>query len=240
MELIYQKKGEAASITLNRPEVLNALNFSLLHKLHHLLIEIPEKVVIITGSGDKAFAAGADIGEMQGMTEEEWTEYCCLGRKVFSILETGPFVTIAAVNGYAFGGGMELALACDLVLASETAQFGLPEVKLGVIPSFSGIPRLTRAIGKFRAAEWMLTGRSFTAGQAHEMGLINRLCPPDQLLAHCSTLADEIVKNGFEALLGVKKVMHGADEETVSLHCFAQEERKARMEAFLKRKKHAE
>lgn len=240
MEITYQKLGDIALITLNRPKTLNALSSSLLRELHQTLQQLEEKGVIITGSGDKAFAAGADISEMHAMSQEQWVEYCRLGRKVFSLLETGPFISIAAVNGYAFGGGMELALACDMVVASENASLGLPEVKLGVIPSFSGIPRLTKAVGKYCAAEWLFTGRSFTATQAKEMGLINRVCPPDQLLSVSEAMASEVLKNSFEALIGVKKVMHQVEEEeAVSLHCFAKADRKKRMEAFLTRGKDA-
>lgn len=233
MEIIYQK-GEIALITLNRPQVLNALSQSMLGQLYELLQQ-NHKVVIITGAG-KAFVAGADIGEMEGMSGEQWTEYCRLGRKVFSLLESGPFVSIAAVNGFAFGGGMELALACDLVVASESATFGMPEVKLGVIPSFEGIPRLLKAVGKFRAGELLFTGKSLTAA---ELGLVNRVCPADQLLSVCEGVAQEIVKNSFEAVLGVKEVLRGEDEEGVSLRCFAKEDRKQRMGAFLKRRGHA-
>lgn len=239
MDLIYERKGEIAYLTLNRPQVLNALNFSLLNQLHEQLSNVKEKVVILTGAGNKAFVAGADISEMEAMSKEKWVEYCRLGRKALSLLECGSFISIAAVNGFAYGGGMELALACDLIIASDKASFGLPEVKLGVIPSFSGIPRLSRALGKFRAAEWLLTGKSFTAAEAKEMGVVNRVCSPDQLLTASDAWANDLLQNSFEAMMGVKKVMQGKDEESTSLHCFAAEDRKGRMEAFLKRKKHA-
>jgi enoyl-CoA hydratase len=241
MDLIYQNKAEIALITINRPKVLNALSSSLLNELLTLLGTLKEKVVIITGSGDRSFVAGADIREMVSMNEAEWVEYCRLGRQVFSLLEAGPFVSIAAINGYAFGGGMELLLACDLVVASEGAVLGLPEVKLGVIPSFSGIQRLSKAVGKYRALEWLLTGKNFTAAEGKEIGIVNKIAPRDQLIPACESLAKEIVENSFDAVLGVKKVVLGIeDEEEVSLHCFTKKERMQRMEAFLKGKKHAE
>lgn len=241
MDLIYQKKADVALITINRPKVLNALSTSLLNELYALLQNIQEKVVILTGAGEKAFIAGADIREMDGMTGEQWIDYCRLGRSTLSLLETGPFVSIAAVNGYAFGGGMEVALACDMVVASDNALMGMPEVKLGVIPSFSGIERLSKVVGKYRALEWMLTGKHFTAGQAQEMGLVNQVCPGDQLLPVCEALAGEVVKNSFSAMMGVKQVMRQAEmEESVSLNCFTKSDRKVRMDAFLMSKKHAE
>lgn len=238
MEVIYQKSQDIGTVTFNRPEVHNALSSAMLKALDALLDSVQEKVIIVQGAGDKAFISGADIQEMRGMNEAEWVAYCRLGRRVLSKLEN--FVTIAAVGGYAFGGGLEVALACDIIVASEKAQFALPEVKLGLIPSFSGIQRLKEAIGQSRAAAWLLTGAAFGAKEGQAMGLVHAVYPHDQLRKRAEELALQIAQNSAGALLGVKQVLHGVqEEEAVSKLCFAQEERKTRMDAFLKRKKHA-
>ncbi len=231
---IMQEK-EIVHITIDRSEVLNALDVATLKRLHQQLKECRAKVVIITGGGEKAFVSGADIKEMHGMTGEEWRFFFELGNEVAHLLETGPFVTIAALNGYAFGGGLELALACDIIVASESAKVGLPEVKLGMIPSFGGVRRLHRAVGKYKANELIMTGQTLSAEEAKELGVVTHVVPPEQLIEECETLAKSILANSFTAVIAAKKLGNDSDanEWESAKMCFDQEERKERMRVFL-------
>lgn len=175
-----------ALLTIDRPEALNAINAQVLDELREALVgfgrDSRARVLVLTGAGPKAFVAGADIKAMARWELEEAHAFSRRGQEVFRLLEEGDKPTLAAVNGFALGGGCELALACDMIFASEKARFGQPEVKLGVIPGFGGTQRLARLIGPGRASYLILTGETITAQEALAMGLVVRLFPPDALL----------------------------------------------------------
>ncbi|MGZ6507182.1 MAG: enoyl-CoA hydratase-related protein, partial [Tumebacillaceae bacterium] len=181
--LLFEIKDSIGFITLNRPKALNALNSALLTELGLLLDEIAVneeiKAVIITGSGEKAFAAGADIAEMQPMTAMEGRKFSANGMNAITKLETIPQPTIAAVNGFALGGGCEVVLACDIRVASTKAKFGQPEVNLGVTPGFGATQRLPRLVGAGIAKELLLTGDVIGASRAYEIGLVNHVVEPE-------------------------------------------------------------
>jgi enoyl-CoA hydratase len=177
---------ELALVTLDRPEVLNALNFELLRDLAAALDQVAEgdgRALLVTGAGDRAFCAGADIKELMGRSLSAQREGAAFGQAVFAKLDTLPIPSIALINGYAFGGGLELALACTFRLAAHTARLGLPEIKLGLIPGYGGTQRLPRLIGEARALEIILTGRTVEAEEAERIGLINRIAEGDLIEA---------------------------------------------------------
>lgn len=240
MSVLCKKEDDLTFLAIDRPDVHNALDFPTLEMLFKALQEVEKGVVILSGAGEKAFISGADIHEMDAMSEEQWKKFCQLGHAVGNLLENGPFVSIAAVNGFAFGGGVEMALFCDLIVASDEAAFGMPETSLGVIPSFGGILRLAQAIGKYRANTFMMAGKRLTAKEAFAMGLISQVSPHAEVMQAATELARKVLENGFEAVLGVKRVMHDSErEERESLRCFQLDEKINRMDQFLKRKKHA-
>lgn len=175
---------EFALIRLNRPEALNALSFSLIADLGHVLDEVAKsdaRALLVTGAGDKAFCAGADIKELTGRSLMEQKRGAELGQQTFSRLERLPIPSIAIINGYAFGGGLELALACTFRIATRNAKMGLPEIKLGLIPGYGGTQRLPRAVGEGRAMEMILSGRTIDAEEAFRIGLVQRLIDGDAL-----------------------------------------------------------
>jgi enoyl-CoA hydratase len=196
-------EDEIAIITMNRPKALNALNQETLQELGQALemsLEPPEiQVLIITGEGERAFVAGADIAEFRNITTAfEGREVALNGQDVMNSVSSMPIPTIAAINGFALGGGLELALACDLRVASKSAKLGLPEVGLGLIPGFGGTQRLPRLIGEGRALELILTGRHVAPDEALQMGLVNRVA--DDAMQESLTLAHSIIKNGPVAI----------------------------------------
>ena len=203
-------------LTINRPEALNALNkkvlFDLREKLELLKNDDQVRVIVLRGAGDRAFVAGADILEMQNMQRSEATDLSRLGHAVCLLLEHMNKVTIAAVHGFALGGGMELALACDFILASEKAQFGLPEVTLGVIPGFGGTIRLARAVGTAKAKELVFTGMKVKASEAKEMGLIRSVLAQDTFFDVVKETATKIAKNSLHAIITAKKLMNEFEE----------------------------
>lgn len=237
-----------AILTIDRPKVLNALNSKTLQELESALNSLPPTVraLIITGGGEKAFVAGADISEMASISSAQAREFAALGHRVFHTLEQLPIPTIAAVNGFALGGGCELALACDLIYASEKAKLGLPEVSLGVIPGFGGTQRLTRAVGKMRAKELIFTGERLDAAKAKEIGLVLEVLPADQLLAHCKEVAGKMMKNGPLAVSQAKRVIEfGADQDLRAANelerqgfavLFGSEDQKEGMKAYLEKR----
>src|SRR5712671_7899313 len=177
---------ELALVTLDRPEVLNALNFELLRDLGAALDQVAEgdgRALLVTGAGDRAFCTGADIQELMGRSLRAQREGAAFGQAVFSKFDTLPIPSIALINGYAFGGGLELALACTFRLAARSARLGLPEIKLGLIPGYGGTQRLPRLIGEARALEMILTGRAVMAEEALQIGLVNRLVDGDLIEA---------------------------------------------------------
>ena len=195
--VLYQTDNGIGMITLNRPKALNALNSELLTELNGLLDEISQdesvKVVIVTGAGDKAFVAGADIAEMQSMSSMEGRAFGKFGQAIFNKLENIPQPVIAAVNGFALGGGCELAMACDIRIASDRAKFGQPEVSLGIVPGLGGTQRLPRLIGKGRAKELLYTADMINAEEAYRIGLVNKIVPADELLSTAKELAEKIM-----------------------------------------------
>src|SRR5438309_2237400 len=195
--VVVEREGPIATITVNRPKSLNALNSQTLRELTQAVRECADsRVIILTGAGDKAFVAGADISEMAPMGPWKAREFSELGHVLTALIEDIPAATIAAVNGYALGGGLELAVACDMIFASENARLGLPEVTLGVTPGFGGTQRLVRLVGKLRAKEMIFTGDLVDARRAYEMGLVNAVVPREKLLDHCKTVARKIAEKG--------------------------------------------
>lgn len=246
----YKISEGLALLQIDRPQVMNALNRKLLEGLLHFLetVALEEKVkaLILTGMGEKAFISGADVKEMSRFTQQEAMEFCELGQKVANELETAPFVTIAAVNGYALGGGLEMALACDFIYASKTAVLGLPETKLGLIPGFGGTQRLASVVGMRKAKELIMRGKTFKAQEALEMGIVNYVCEPHKLLEECTKTAKEILSHSSDAVLGVKNAINvGMQlklpqalelEKGIFANCFETVERSDAMKTFLEKR----
>ena len=240
-----------AILKINRPRVLNALNRATLLEIQRALKELekdPEvRVLIITGEGEKAFVAGADISEMAPMNPQEALEFSKLGHETLSLIEEFPSPVIAAVNGYALGGGLELVLACDIILASENARLGLPEVTLGICPGFGGTQRLPRLIGKARAKELIFTGEMIDAKKAYEFGIVNKVVPQDKLLDEAKEIARKIAKNGPLAVRAAKRLVEKGLETSLRsgeameieawANLFATEDQKEGMKAFLEKRK---
>jgi enoyl-CoA hydratase len=202
--LKYDVQDGIATISVNRPDKLNALNAQTIRELGEAMRETAHANevggVILTGMGQKAFVAGADIGELARMGPVDGVEVSRLGQRVLREIELSRKPVIAAVNGFALGGGCELALACHMRIASENAKFGLPEVKLGIIPGYGGTLRLPRIVGKGRALELILTGEMIDAHEAHRIGLVNRVTVQDQMLDETRKLMQTILRNGPIAL----------------------------------------
>ena len=212
MEYIkLQQQGHVLLITINRLDALNALNRQVLGELKEAVESIDQNLVrciIVTGAGSKAFVAGADIGEMQHMSKEEGKQFSLLGNSVFSALEKLPVPVIAAVNGFALGGGSELALACDIRIASENAVFGQPEVALGIPAGFGATQRLPRLVGEGRAKQLLFTAARIKAAQALEIGLVCQVCPQEELMDKAMAMANEIAANGPIAVRATKQAIN--------------------------------
>jgi enoyl-CoA hydratase len=210
--LIYQQEGHIGTLTINRPQALNALNETVLKELKSFADQIENnkdiRVLIITGSGEKAFVAGADIKAMQGMTQKEATDFSNVAQTAFNAIEELPFAVIAAVNGFALGGGCELALSCDIILASEKAKFGLPEVTLGLLPCFGGTQRLPRAIGLYKAREIVFSGEFYSAADCAAFGFVNRVIAPEELLNEARKLATTIASRGPVSVAKAKQSLN--------------------------------
>jgi enoyl-CoA hydratase len=191
--LLLERDGAVAILTINRPQVLNALNSQTLDELRRAILDLKQddsvRVVILTGAGEKAFVAGADINELAVQTPTGGREHVLVGQHVFDLVENMGKPVIAAINGYALGGGCELAMACTLRLAADTAKLGQPEISLGLIPGYAGTQRLPRLVGKGRAMELMLTGTPIGADDALRIGLVNRVVPAAELMASARALA---------------------------------------------------
>ena len=214
--LLVERQGSIVTLTISRPEKLNALNADVLVRLGNALAELERepdvRVAILTGAGDKAFVAGADIAAMAEMTAAQAKAFSDLGHAVFARLETAHFPVIGAVQGFALGGGCELALACDFLYASEKAKFGQPEVSLGVIPGFGGTQRLARRVGIARARELCFTGELIAADDALRMGLVNVVVPHADLMTKVRAVAEKIASKGPLAIAQCKRVLlRGAD-----------------------------
>lgn len=247
--LLLHVEGSIGTITLNRPKVLNALNAETLIELKQASKEMASnnavKVIILTGA-ERAFAAGADIAEMMPMTAIEGQRYGQLGQKAFAAFENLHKPVIAAVNGFALGGGCELAMACDIRIASEKAKFGQPEVKLGVTPGFGGTQRLPRLVGRAKAKELIFTGDMIDAAEALRIGLVNAVFPPDALMPEAKKLAEKIAQNGALAVSLAKRAINQgievdlksgcALEAEIFGLCFSTEDQKEGMKAFVEKR----
>ena len=191
-------------LIINRPESLNAMNNQVLdeltNKVNELISNSDVRVIIISGAGDKAFIAGADIKLMQGLNKKESLDFAKKGHLLTSLIENSNKPIIAAVNGYAFGGGSELALSCHIRIASEDAIFAQPEVKIGLLPGWGGTQRLPRIVGKGIANEIILTGMNISAERAYEIGLVNKVVKKDDLISNCNEIAEAIIRNSPNAI----------------------------------------
>ena len=245
-----EQRGHVGLITINRPEVLNALNMQALRELDTILdrVESDEDiyVLIVTGAG-RAFVAGADIGEMVNFTAADAKMFSRRGNNGLLRMTRFPRPIIAAVNGYALGGGCELAMSCDIRIGSEQAKFGMPEVGLGITPGFGGTQRLARIVGMSTATELVLTGRTIDAQEALQIGLINHLYPADEMLGRAFELAEQIASKAQVAVRQVKQAIRigtqidmssalAFESEAFGL-CFSTEDQKDSMQAFLKKEK---
>ncbi len=197
--MLYEKRDSVGYLTINRPDKLNALNREVMDELNDCFCAIQNdeevRVVILTGAGEKAFVAGADLHELATLAPLEGRDFSRRGHGIFDLIESLGKPVIAAVNGYALGGGCELAMACTLRIASESARFGQPEVKLGIIPGYAGTQRLARLVGKGRALEMILSGEPINAQEAYRIGLVNQVVPTAELAAAAETLARKIAAN---------------------------------------------
>ena len=214
--LLYEKRNGIGYVTVNRPEKLNALNQKTMDELRECFegIERDDEVraVILTGAGEKAFVGGADINELAVQTPVEGKETSVRGQKILDLIEHLGKPVIAAINGYALGGGCELALACTIRIASENARLGQPEVKLGIIPGYAGTQRLPRLIGKGRALEMVLSGDPISAAEAYRIGLVNQVVPAQDLIATAEKLAQKILANAPLAVkFALEAVNHGLE-----------------------------
>lgn len=244
-----KKNGKTAVLTINRPEALNALNSQVLSDLKAALDELKKEAdlrcLIITGAGPKSFVAGADIGEMSTMNPKKGEAFGIAGNKVMSQVASFPCPVIAAVNGYALGGGFELALACDLRLASEKARFAFPETGLGITPGFGGTQRLARLVGPALASELIFTGRTVKADEALAKGMVSQVCAPEELLDKAQELADTIAGRAPIAIRQAKKAIRGGLDLTLEKgldyesecfgECFDSEDQKNAMKAFVEK-----
>ena len=197
--LLIERDEATAIVTVNRPRVLNALNTQTLDELRRTILELKQdegvRVVILTGAGEKSFVAGADINELAVQTPTGGREHALAGQHVFDLIENMGKPVIAAINGYALGGGCELAMACTLRLAADTAKLGQPEIALGLIPGYAGTQRLSRLVGKGKAMEIILTGTPIAAEEAQRIGLVNRVVPAAELMGQARALAAQLAKS---------------------------------------------
>jgi len=242
--------GPFATVTVDRPKSLNALDTRTLQELEKAAADLAQRPdirgVIVTGAGEKAFVAGADIAEMNGMDAERARHFGALGQRVMDAIGALPVPVVAAVNGFALGGGCELALACDFIYASENARFGLPEVSLGVIPGFGGTQRLTRLVGRARAKELIFTGDMIDAARAREIGLVLDVVPLPRLVSHARATLERAARKGPLAIRRAKEAIdRGADleladglhiEREVFADLFDSADRREGMKAFLEKR----
>lgn len=248
--ILFEKDHNIATVTINRPKALNALNKATLEELLACFTELGKdqaiKVVILTGAGEKAFVAGADIAFMQALTPDEGKVFAGLGHRLARTIENLPQPVIAAINGFALGGGCELALCCDIRLASDNAKFGQPEVNLGIIPGFGGTQRLPRLVGKGLACELLYSGKIIDAVEAARIGLVNRVVSQEKLMAECRELAVLIASRGPGAVQLCKQIVNNGMEMDLTRACsyeadlfalcFAGSEQKEGMAAFIEKR----
>lgn len=249
--LLFVVEDGVATITFNRPKALNAMNSETMCELYDAAMRCKTddaiKAVILTGSGDKAFVAGADISQMQNMRPQESLAFMELGIDTLRMIETLPKPVIAAVNGFALGGGTEISMACDMRFASENARFGQPEILIGLIPGWGGTQRLARLVGFGRAKELIMGGEQIDAKRAHEIGLVNRVYPADQLIAETKKFAAKMARlPGFALKMAKHAINFGYDlsldnanrlEMECCAQCFSTDDQKEGMKAFLEKRK---
>jgi enoyl-CoA hydratase/carnithine racemase len=249
--VLYEKKGAIAYVTLNRVKVLNALNKATIAELTEVFENARDDAevhgVILTGDGDKAFAAGADISEMAGDTPDDAEHKTRQGQRLTTIIENLGKPVIAAVNGFALGGGCELAMACTIRLAVETAKFGQPEVAIGIIPGYGGTQRLPRLVGKGRALQLILSADTIDAQEAYRIGLVNEIVAKDKLIPRAESILNKINANAPTAVkLAIEAANRGLDvsvaeglniEASLFAQCFATEDRKEGVAAFREKRK---
>ncbi len=248
--LLYETRDGLAFITINRPNVLNALNRKTMEELNdaagEAIADSEVRVVILTGAGEKAFVAGADINELAEQTPVTGRDYGLFGQSVLNKIENAPKPFIAAINGFAFGGGCELAMACHIRIASEKAKLGQPEVKLGLIPGYGGTQRLARLVGEGRAMQLNLTGEPISAEEAYRIGLVNEVVPPGDLMQEAEALANKIKANAPLAVrFAMEAIHHGLQgtldeglylEATLFSLCATTEDMKEGTKAFLEKR----
>ena len=249
--ILFEKKDGVAYLTLNRPDQLNALNSAVLKELDDALAAIDGdaeiRVLVVRGAGEKALAAGADITEMQSMEAEAGMAFGAFGQKVFAKIEALRQPSIAMIPGFALGGGCELALACDIRIASEKARFGQPEVGLGITAGFGGTQRLPRLVGRGAASLLLFSGNMIDAAEALRIGLVDKIVPHDALAAEVSALAEGIARQARCAVQQTKRcIRHGLEsglESGLSYEaqafglCFSTQDQKDRMRAFVNRRR---
>lgn len=248
--ITYEQDGFVGVITINRPKALNALNSDVLKELDACLDGInleTTRALILTGAGEKSFVAGADIGEMSTLTKAKGEAFGKIGNDVFRKLETFPIPVIAAINGFALGGGCEISMSCDIRICSENAVFGQPEVGLGITPGFGGTQRLARIIGVGKAKEMIYAATNVKAEEAYRIGLVNAVYSLEELMPAAKKLAGKIAKNAPIAVRACKKAINeGLDavmdeaiviEEKLFGSCFETEDQKEGMKAFLEKRK---
>ena len=248
---ILETKGAIAVLTVNNPKALNALSPAVLQDIDAAIDSIDLDTVrclIITGAGDKSFVAGADIGSMSTMTKAEGEAFGKLGNDVFLMIESFPIPVIAAVNGFALGGGNELAMSCDIRICSDNAVFGQPEVGLGITPGFGGTQRLARLVGMGMAKQLIYTAKNIKADEALRIGLVNAVYPLEELMPAAEKMAETIAKNAPIAVRACKKAINDgmqvdidravAIEEGLFGSCFETADQKEGMGAFLEKRKH--
>ena len=249
--IIYQTEDRIATITFNRPKALNALNAALLDEFSQALDEIAAdeniRVLVLTGAGDKSFVAGADINELATYTSLSAKNFSRNGHNIIAKLQELPIVVIAAVNGFALGGGTEIAIAADFIYASENAKFGQPEINLGLIPGFGGTQRLPRLIGMNMAKELVFTGKMISAAEAEKIGLVNKVIPHDQLIEEVIKTAKEIAFKGKTSVRAAKQsINHGINTDLATgIHieidgfglCYGSADAKEGTSAFLEKRK---
>ncbi|GKU32040.1 short-chain-enoyl-CoA hydratase [Clostridium folliculivorans] len=248
--VILEKEGNIAIVTINRPKALNALNSETLKDIDTVVSELEKDkevyAVILTGAGEKSFVAGADISEMKDLNEEQGREFGALGNKVFRRLEVLDKPVIAAISGFALGGGCELAMACDIRIASEKARFAQPESGLGITPGFGGTQRLPRIVGLGKAKELIYTGDMVNAAEALRIGLVNKVVPLESLMDEAKALANKIAQNAPIAVKlckdAIDRGMQVSIDEAIVIEaedfgkCFATEDQKEGMAAFVERR----
>lgn len=249
--LLFDVSGKMATVTINRPDVLNALNGATIRELAAALEETAQRddvgVVLLTGAGEKAFVAGADIAEMRGFTPVQAFEFALFGQRLLEFMERMPQPVIGVINGFALGGGCELAMACDILVAADTARLGQPEVNLGIIPGYGGTQRLARLVGRNLAKELVLTGEMISAQRAYEIGIVNRVVPPGDLMAAAREIAAKILSKGPIAVMTAKMAMNRGLDLDLGNACaleanafaigFSTEDRAEGMAAFLEKRK---